>query len=229
MAKQRGGTASKKQRLEAMQKAKRSKQIRFTMIGGVALALIAFALSSVLRTKNQAFESVQNPGSVAEGATNRDGSAEAPIQIVEFGDFNCPACRQWHNSGYKDVLKSQYGDDVAITFRHFAWSAPKAAAASQCAADQGQFWAFHDYLYGTAPQGQLSDGDLKGYASQLGLDRGAFDSCLDGNDYGKFVQNEYRDAQALGLRGTPAFFVNGEQFHGGPSDLITLVENTLNN
>jgi protein-disulfide isomerase len=145
---------------------------------------------------------------------NIAGLREAPVSIVEFSDFDCPSCRAWHNSGIEPQLFAEFGDQISFTFRHYpviTRQSPQAAEAAQCAGEQGAFWEYHHFLYESAPPGALSTTQLKGYAMTLGLDRAAFDRCLDGGETASYVARDREAAMAAGLRGTPAFFVNGER------------------
>jgi protein-disulfide isomerase len=90
--------------------------------------------------------------------------------------------------------------------------AQKAAEASECADDQGNFWEYHDLLY--ANQSAIDVDSLKGYAGQLGLDTGTFDECLDEGKQSSEVEKDLEDGQASGVTGTPAFFINGELVSG---------------
>jgi protein-disulfide isomerase len=91
------------------------------------------------------------------------------------------------------------------------------AEASECAAEQGAFWAYHDLLYdrlvGQNPVAFNKD-NLKQFAVDLGLDAGAFDACLDSGKYASLVRTETATVQSLGVRGTPAFLVNGRPLVG---------------
>ena len=92
-----------------------------------------------------------------------------------------------------------------------------AAEASECAADQGAFWAYHDRLYDRRAgenQSAFSQDNLKQFAADLGLDTATFNSCLDSGKYASLVRTETATAQSLGVRGTPAFLVNGRPLVG---------------
>lgn len=155
-----------------------------------------------------------NPVDVSDvAAANIEGPADAPVRVVEFADFGCPSCRAWHNSGIKDRLRAEFGEQIRFTFRHLpviTAQSPKAAEAAQCAAEQDAFWHYHDYLYEQAAPGQLGPAQLKQYAAALGLDGQAFDSCLDSGRYEAYVQQDMEAALDMGARGTPSFFVNGQ-------------------
>jgi len=150
--------------------------------------------------------------------TNDDpahGSAGAPVTIVEFGDFECPFCRQ----AFPIVrqLLAESGDQVYLIYRDFPLRdihphAQKAAEAAECAADQGKFWAYHDRLFQN--QEALTVSDLKRYARQVGLDANVFDQCLDSGRQAAEVEEDFQAGLAAGVQGTPTFFVNGQRIAG---------------
>lgn len=194
---------------QAQQKALRQRQ--FTIISIVSVLLLSFVAFAVYR--NSTVAKVENTAEEVD-PNNRIGSVNAPIEIVEFADFGCPACRQYHNLGIKDQLFAEFGEQISFTFRHFPvitqWS-PKAAEAGQCASEQGQFWEYHDYIYERTPQNAIQVNQLKDYAALLGLDSAQFNTCLDSGQYANYVARDLQAAQLGGARGTPTFFVNGEQ------------------
>jgi protein-disulfide isomerase len=151
------------------------------------------------------------------------GPSDAPVTLVEFSDFECGYCGRLVKT--LDDIKENYGDKLRIVFRQFPLqmhpNAPKAAEASLCANEQDKFWPMHDLLF--QEQSQLDVVSLKDKASRLGLDRGAFDSCLDSGRYAEKVQKDLRDGSAVGVSGTPAMFVNGVPLAGGalPYDAIS--------
>ena len=199
--------SKKQQRLATRAKETRLKQLRLVGIG--AIVLFVFVVIAVWR--NAGVPPVEEV--IAATVPNLDGPVEAPVQIVEFGDFGCPSCRAWHNSGIKAQLQAEFGDQISFEFRHFpviTAQSPKAAEAAQCAAEQEAFWAYHDYIYESAPPQALAVVDLKSYATAVGLDRDSFDHCLDSDKYRDYVIREQRDAVSVGARGTPSFYINGE-------------------
>ena len=132
--------------------------------GLIVLAVAAFAVVGFYRASSA--PEVDAPLELMQA--NIDGLAEAPVRIVEFGDFGCPSCRAWHNSGIKEALLAEFGDQVSFTFRHFpviTRQSPKAAEAGQCASEQGRFWDYHDYIYESTPQNALAVDQLKNYAN----------------------------------------------------------------
>lgn len=142
------------------------------------------------------------------------GPANAPVTIIEFSDFQCPFCSR--GKATMDQVVSTYGDKVRLVFRNFPLSfhqnAEKAAEAAQCANEQGKFWEYHDILF--ANQGALAVENLKQYAVDLKLDTAKFNSCLDSGKYAAKIQTDISDGQAAGVRGTPAFYINGRSISG---------------
>jgi len=156
---------------------------------------------------------------------NIQGPADAPVKIVEFGDFGCPACRRWHRSGIKQQIKDMFGDQVNFTYRHLpviSEHSVEAAIAAQCAGEQGAFWIYHDYLYEKAKG--ITEAELSGYAEELGLDAQVFDSCARSEEIRDYVERDKRSAFREGAIGTPAFFINGQLVYN-PSfeELETLI------
>jgi protein-disulfide isomerase len=142
------------------------------------------------------------------------GPATAPVEIIEFSDFECPYCLK-SVPIVAEVLKT-YGDKVRLVYRHFPLpnhpNARPAAEASLCAAEQDQFWAFHDRLFEN--QSRLTVPDLKQHAAALGLDAAKFNACVDERKYRAEVDRDIAAAQEAGVTGTPAFFVNGRLLGG---------------
>jgi protein-disulfide isomerase len=151
---------------------------------------------------------------VADGGRPSKGPANAPVQIIEFSDFECPFCFRV-NPTVTQVL-STYGDRVRLVYRHLPLpnhpNARPAAEASACANEQGKFWEYHDKLF--ADQSKLGAADLKKHAADLGLDTGKFNACVDGRRFQKDVDADMDAAQLLGVSGTPHFFINGRALSG---------------
>jgi len=142
------------------------------------------------------------------------GPVDAPVQIVEFSDFQCPFCSRVTPT--LKQIKDAYGDKVRIVFRHLPLQmhpeAVPAAIASECAREQDKFWPYHDKLFEN--QRALAAADLKRYAEEVGLDKQQFDQCLDTGKYRDDVMQDMQTAQQLGINGTPAFFINGRFLNG---------------
>ena len=139
------------------------------------------------------------------------GGANAPVTIVEFTDFQCPACAAMHPV-LEEVLKS-YGDRVRFVVRDFPLNqhewARKAAEAANAANEQGKFFEYIALLF--QRQKALDVPSLKKYASELGLDRAKFDAALDRGTYAAEVKHDIEDGEQYGVGSTPTIFINGVQ------------------
>lgn len=146
------------------------------------------------------------------------GMTRAPVSVVEFSDFQCSFCRKfWADTlpRLKDAYVKQ--GKVRFVYRHFAILgkfSEQAAIASECAAEQGKFWEYHDTLFSS--QGGLAfiQSKLEKYGRELGLKEANFKGCLRTGKYRKKVEGETAVAASLGARGTPTFFVNGRLMVG---------------
>jgi len=165
---------------------------------------------------------LNNPAQPAASAGPENGrtqgSANAAFIIVEYGDFGCTTCKAWEQQGIMPKIEAKYGSKVRFVWRDLpiiTLESPKAAEAADCAADQGQFWPYHNLLYVKAPAIAVSD--LKTYAAQLGLDAAKFNACLDSGQHAADVQADLQDGLGRGFRATPAFLVNNKPLIGPPS------------
>jgi len=142
------------------------------------------------------------------------GPKDAPIVIAEFGDFQCPYCGRSEET-IKEIRK-EYGDKVRLVYLDFPLSfheyAFPAALAARCAGEQHKFWDYHDALFQN--QTKLTTPDLKNIAAGLKLDTKQFDACLDSQKYADEVRADQEQGSALGVDGTPGFFVNGRAITG---------------
>jgi len=143
------------------------------------------------------------------------GPAGAKVTIVEFSDYQCPYCRQAEPI-VQQVLR-EYPEQVRLVFRHFPLEAihPLARGASEaahCAAEQGNFWQFHEQLF-AARQG-LEAASLLRYAESAGLDLGDFRACLAARRGAAQVDADLAEGRRAGVNSTPTFFVNGRRLQG---------------
>jgi protein-disulfide isomerase len=168
-----------------------------------------------LRNKASVRISLEPPRQkVAAADGQARGPANAPVELIEFSDFQCPYCLRAHPI-VKQVL-STYGDRIRFVYRNYPLpnhpNARPAAEAAQCAAEQGQFWPYHDRLFDDP--NKLSDDDLKQSAAALGLDAGRFNACFDSHKYKAKVDADLLAGNEAGVNGTPAFFINGRMLSG---------------
>jgi Na+/H+ antiporter NhaA len=152
------------------------------------------------------------------------GPDDAPVTLLEYGDFQCPYCGQAEQA-IRELLSS-LGADVRYVWRHLPLNdvhprAQLAAEASEAAAAQGQFWEMYDTLLSN--QDALGLSDLAGYAEQLGLDGERFLDELHQRKHARRVTADVATADESGVSGTPTFFINGRR-HYGVYDLDTLTE-----
>lgn len=150
---------------------------------------------------------------VSEAGRPARGPAKAPVTIIEFSDYECPYCKRASQT-IAEVL-THYGDKVRFVHRDFPLSfhqhARLAAEAAACAHAQGKFWEYHDRLWKAE---DLSEPKLKEIAKALGFDSAKFDECLANRPHAAEIDRDISDAQAAGVNGTPAFFVNGRMLSG---------------
>jgi len=160
---------------------------------------------------------------------NSMGDPDAPIQMVEYGDYQCPFCERFHTD--TEPLLVEYfikTGEVHFTYRSAGnWvssnvagntESQDAALAAYCAADQNQFWGMHDALFANNQdvenQGAFSSSRLLAIAESISLDTTNFQDCYDSGKYADQVQQDLKDARASDIQGTPFFVltyqVNGE-------------------
>jgi len=139
-----------------------------------------------------------------------EGPAHAPVTVVEYGDFECPNCKQ--AAPAVKLLLRHFANRVRVVFRHFPLEevhphAVAAAEAAECAAAQHKFWPMHDLLFERQPH--LKAHDLRAYAERLELDLERYDAETRDHLYLQRVREHQASGRASGARGTPTFFVNG--------------------
>ena len=139
------------------------------------------------------------------------GPEHAPVIVVEYGDFECPHCKQ--ATGAVKLLLARFPEQVRFAFRAFPLEgvhphALQAAEAAECAAGQGKFWEMHDLLF--EKQEHLELRQLFDYAEMLGLEMARFTAEMDDEIHLQRVRENQRSGDASGVRGTPTFFVNGK-------------------
>jgi len=159
---------------------------------------------------------VDAPRGVVVSNDPRLGDADAPVVIVEFSDFQCPHCADFHTNTFP-ALRSLYGERVRWYFvnRYFTQPHPHAKAAAiaaECANRQGKFWEYADGVF--RRQEELGPDVLDQIAGQLGLDRAAFDQCRADPAVAAEVASDQAEGERLGVDGTPTFFVNGVRIVG---------------
>ncbi|MGV4886038.1 Na+/H+ antiporter NhaA [Streptomyces viridosporus] len=186
------------------------------------LGWVVFHLAAVLRGETEADLPRFLDRPVDPATDHVTGPPDAPLTLVEYGDFECPFCAR--ATGVAQELRQRFGDRLRYVFRHLPLldvhpHSELAARAAVAADAQGRFWQMHDLLF--AHQDQLEFEDIVGYAAQLGLDVERFLEDLDSERTAARVRADVASAEASGARGTPTFFL-GNRRHTGPYDAQTL-------
>lgn len=165
------------------------------------------------------------------------GSIDAPVQVIEFADFQCPACASyWAN--LEPVILQRYVETgkVRYTYSPFsflgmgrAWDeSVKAAEAAYCANDQGKFWEYRDIVFTNhngENQGAYSKERLIAFAKAIDLDMNAFNNCFNSGKYSQQVQDDNQFAADQGATYTPSFLINGQIVNA--NELAQAIENSL--
>lgn len=198
------------------------------VVAGVIIAAALFFRTGGNAPTNQQAVASRAPAVAGEQIINVDvkindndpflGKADAPVTMVEFSDFQCPFCKQYHDTTFQKI-KQTYIDTgkVKYVFKDFPLSQihPRAQASSeaaQCAYDQGKFWEYGDILFKN--QGALTDDNLKQYAVDLKLDTTTFNECFSSGKHRADVSSDQQDGIAAQVTGTPGFAINGRRLDG---------------
>lgn len=156
------------------------------------------------------------------------GNANAPVTLIEYGDYQCPFCGQFFSQTQPQVVADYVNTGkVKMVFRNFAFLGAESTAAAQaaeCSEEQNKLWAYHDALYaGKVADDQKGGSEDDGFfnralflklANQVGLNVPQFTSCIDSNKFANQVAQEKLDASAAGVNSTPTVFINGQQVLG---------------
>ena len=172
----------------------------------------------------------QHTAALAVPVSERDhaqGPPDAPVTLVEYGDYECPYCGKAHPIVKR--IQKKMGQRLRFVFRNFPLNtihahAGVAAQAAEAAAAQGKFWEMHDLLFEN--QDKLADADLNSYALKLGLEIYRFESDLSGEVFATRVRDDFRGGIRSGVNGTPTFFINNLRYDGPLryEDLMEAVE-----
>ncbi len=154
---------------------------------------------------------------------HRQGSDDAPVTLVEYGDYQCEYCGAAHP--VVKAVQEAMGGELRFVFRNFPLTqihehAQQAAQAAEAAAAQDAFWPYHDLLY--EHQQALGKDDLIGYAVRLDLDEKRFTAEVNANTYARRIRTDFSSGIQSGVNGTPTFFINGVR-HDGPADVDSLL------
>ncbi|MEN8376239.1 MAG: DsbA family protein [Gemmatimonadota bacterium] len=156
------------------------------------------------------------------------GDADAPVQIIEFADYQCPGCRAFATNVLPTLQSYIDAGSARLTFYDFPLTnihqhAVLAARAARCAGDQDSYWAYHDVLFGRQPvwsaERRATD-EFVEYAGLVGLDQGNFEACLQSDRFATEVSASVRLGQELRVSSTPTVFVNGTRAQPATEDAV---------
>jgi protein-disulfide isomerase len=222
--------SSKREEMRAMHR-RRQRNVRLAVIaviGGIVLLFLAIVIIPSLLNSPADIEIVDitpiarsNPDGTSAGDPN------APVRIDVYEDFQCPACVRYTEEVESQIMSELVASgQVYYTFHHFPFlddgsfvkESDQAANASMCANEQDRFWDYHDILFANwsgENQGAFSDRRLLAMAERLGLDMDAFESCFQANRYQAEINADLESGRSLGITGTPAVLVNGQEVSPG--------------
>lgn len=194
-------------------------------IGLATVALIVgavFVLSKPSSGPNPSPVNKEVLGALVHEDSIKIASDSAKVTIVEFSDYQCPACKSAHPT-IKQIL-NDYRGQVNFVYRHFPLSQHKnaipAALAAEAAGQQGKYWEMHDGIFDgqdTWKESGNTNNIFEGYAKGLGLDMEKFNRDRSDNKFRDKINRDYQDGLTLGVNSTPTFFINGQKFPGALS------------
>lgn len=161
---------------------------------------------------NSANQATQNPAKLTPPVSDQDwtfGAANAAVQLVEYGDFECPPCRAY-TMGFESMV-DKFPGQVSFTFRHYPLSyhpnAIPAALLAESAGAQGKYWEIHNYIFSNT----INIDKILEYAKSIGLDSDLMKSDMDSKKYLANIEADQASANQSGVNGTPTLFINGIQ------------------
>lgn len=186
------------------------------LLGGLAVAALTVLSIEAARSLHP-----YSPLSIAAPSYRDKGEPSAPVLIVEYSDFQCPACKAAESSVAQTL--ALYGTKVRFVFKDFPLErihhlAHSAAIAAECAGQKGKFWPYHDLLYANQEAwSQLPDPQAKylEYAKSLGLQEADFKACLANPATDSTIKADIEDGNDHWIQATPTFFINGRRYVGG--------------
>jgi protein-disulfide isomerase len=196
---------------------RKASQKQFVFLLGVIAVLGAGALGYVATRPKGRTMAIDPNMPLGTAQSFLMGSADAPVQITEFADFECPLCSEWATITEPDVRERLIKPGL-VAIRFYVWPLPMhkntwaASNAAYCANEQGRFWPMHDRLFYTQDlwNGQATsnpDRNMKGYAKDLGLDQAKFAECYDSGRQLPNIKASAAEAERRGLGGTPTFII----------------------
>ncbi len=214
------------ERRRSEQRRSQLKWIVYIVIGAVVVVVLLI-VSNLARTATIGPVSTPLLRSYGQQSGNVLGDPNAPVKLIEVGDFQCPVCQAAFQTLEEPIITTYVNSGkVSYTFEAINVIGPesiRSAEAAYCAGDQNKFWEYHDYLYsnqGAENGGSFSDDRLMQFAQLLGLDMNKFTPCFQNGETANRVTQAQAVATQYGINATPSFVVNGKVFVG----LISLTE-----
>ncbi len=234
------------QRGRKVQPAKQAPSLRifYIIIGLIAVAGAAWLITTATGQRDSTAEQpAAVPAQPFDGETGTTpegfyykGDPEAPVTVIEYADFQCPACANFATSDLYQRFISEYVSTGKVMYIYhdfplsYHTNAPLAAEASYCAGEQGKYWEMHENIFRT--QSQWSNlGNTAGtsffsnLASDLELDAESFASCLSNNTYAEHIQQAGQESLEIGIPATPTFVVDGKQVSA--AELMLTIDTAL--
>lgn len=184
----------------------------------IVLAIIVAVVGFLLLTDPK-------DGGAGTPSEHKTGAGTTGVTLVEYGDFQCPACGQFFP--IVQQVKAHYGDQITFQFRNFPLesihkNARAAARAAEAASKQNKFWEMHDMLYETQTQWQDTSNPVslfEGFAEKLGLDKSKFSEDYKSSEVSGTISADLQAGKNLGVSSTPTFFLNGQKLDPNPQGL----------
>lgn len=191
----------------------------------ILAALVVVFVGLVIYSKRDSGTGSDGSVSSSEGSNHIKGDANASVVLVEFGDFQCPACRSYFP--IVNQVTQKYGDQIKFQFRNFPLvqihqNAMVAHRAAEAAGQQGKFWEMYDLLYQRQQSWDSSSNPtaiMEDYAAELGINVDKFKSDFASELVNNIIQADIKAGQAAGVASTPTFILNGKRLEEAPTDL----------
>jgi protein-disulfide isomerase len=191
----------------------------------IMAALVLLFVGFIVFSKNKDDSGSSSSGGTSEGSNYVLGAGTDSVTLVEYGDFQCPACRSYYPV-IKQV-KEKYGDRIKFQFRHFPLvqihqNAMVAHRAAEAAGRQDKFWEMHNMLYERQQSWESSKNPttiMEDYAAELGLNIDQFKTDFASASVNDTIQADIKAGQALGASSTPSFVINGKKIDPLPTDV----------
>lgn len=204
------------------------------LFSGIILATVVIIVGAAFVFSRPTNTPPVDPTLLVKEDSYKTSSASAAVTLVNFGDFQCPACGAYYT--VVKQLESKYKDSLTVVFRHFPLNihpnAVPAALAAEAAGKQGKFWEMHDKLYET--QSEWSEEKkatdmFATYAKELGLDVELFKKDSSDPEVQKKINRDVSDGNALGINSTPSFYVNNVKIANpaSPADFDAIIRTAI--